>query len=209
VQRLKVTLGLVAKLRAHRLASPFSADHDLVFTTRSGGGFDHRNVGGRTLARAVDRAGLGALHDRAGNVVFTSPTFHALRHSHASALTAAGWDIEEVSSRLGHASVATTQRTYVHAFDAARRSDDRRRRLAAVYDGGAASTEASDGTTPQRTPEANSPVLRADSCAKHPAATSGYCCTAAQRPLMPLADPTSNEPPRCWIKRHQAGARKP
>jgi integrase len=50
----------------------------------------------------------------------------------ASALIAAGWEIEEVSARLGHTGVATTQRIYVHAFDAARRSDDRRERLAAL-----------------------------------------------------------------------------
>jgi integrase len=61
---------------------------------------------------------------------------HALRHSHASALIAAGWDIAEVSARLGHSSIATTQRIYVHQFDAARRSEDRRKRLAALYGAG-------------------------------------------------------------------------
>jgi integrase len=35
-------------------------------------------------------------------------TFHALRHSHASALIAAGLDIVSISSRLGHASPALT-----------------------------------------------------------------------------------------------------
>jgi integrase len=48
-------------------------------------------------------------------------------------VVAQGWDIEEVSARLGHADVGTTQRTYVHAFDAARRSSERRSRLAALY----------------------------------------------------------------------------
>jgi integrase len=57
---------------------------------------------------------------------------HALRHSHASALIAAGWDIAEVSARLGHSSIATTQRIYVHQFDAPRRSEGRRNRLAAL-----------------------------------------------------------------------------
>jgi integrase len=46
-----------------------------------------------------------------------------------------GWDIEEVSARLGHANVSTTQLIYVHAFDAARRSDDRRDRLGTLYPG--------------------------------------------------------------------------
>ena len=66
-------------------------------------------------------------------IVEHAPTFHSLRHSHGSALIAAGWDLEEVSARLGHADVGTTQRAYVHAYDAARRSDERRNRLAALY----------------------------------------------------------------------------
>jgi len=48
-------------------------------------------------------------------------TFHALRHSHASALIAAGMDIVSVSKRLGHASPALTLSVYGHMF----RPDDR------------------------------------------------------------------------------------
>jgi integrase len=48
-------------------------------------------------------------------------------------LIADGWDIEEVSARLGHANIATTQRIYVHAYDAARRSSGRRDRLGNMY----------------------------------------------------------------------------
>jgi integrase len=132
---LEVTPGLVGKLREHKIATAYSASHELVFTTRTGSGHDHRNIGGRVLARAVKRAGLQAVEDRHGAIVQPAPTFHDLRHSHASALIAQGWDIEEVSARLGHASVATTQRIYVHAFDAARRSDDRRSRLSKLYGG--------------------------------------------------------------------------
>ena len=80
----------------------------------------------------MTRAALGAVV-RNGTVVQPAPTFHTFRHSHASALIADGWDIDEVSARLGHANVATTQLIYVHAFDAARRSDDRRDRLAGLY----------------------------------------------------------------------------
>jgi len=43
-------------------------------------------------------------------------TFHALRHSHASALIAAGLDVVTVSRRLGHASPALTLSTYSHLF---------------------------------------------------------------------------------------------
>jgi integrase len=130
---LEVTRPLIGRLREHKIAAAGSAPHELVFTSRTGSGHDHRNIGGRVLARAVKRAGLEAVEDRHGVIVQPAPTFHDLRHSHASALIAQGWDIEEVSARLGHASVATTQRIYVHAFDAARRSGQRRERLAALY----------------------------------------------------------------------------
>ena len=43
-------------------------------------------------------------------------TFHALRHSHASALIAAGLDVVTISRRLGHASPALTLSTYSHLF---------------------------------------------------------------------------------------------
>jgi integrase len=130
---LEVTPELISRLREHKIATAHSAPHELVFTTRTGSGHDHRNIGGRVLARAVKRADLGAVEDRHGAIVQPAPTFHDLRHSHASALIAQGWDIEEVSARLGHSSIATTQRIYVHAFDAARRSSDRRARLTALY----------------------------------------------------------------------------
>ena len=129
---IEVTPGLVTKLRATKLAASASGDHDFVFVSRAGTPHDHRNIGGRVLARAVKRAGLEAV-ERGGQVVEHAPTFHNLRHSHGSALIAAGWDIEEVSARLGHANVATTMRAYVHEYEAARRSDDRRNRLAALY----------------------------------------------------------------------------
>ncbi|RTL63701.1 MAG: site-specific integrase [Hyphomicrobiales bacterium] len=43
-------------------------------------------------------------------------SFHALRHTHASALIAAGLDVVIVSRRLGHASPTTTLRVYAHLF---------------------------------------------------------------------------------------------
>jgi len=44
--------------------------------------------------------------------------FHALGHSSASALIAAGLDVGAVSRRLGHANPATTLRVYTHQFAA-------------------------------------------------------------------------------------------
>ena len=42
--------------------------------------------------------------------------FHALRHSHASALIASGLDVLTVSRRLGHGSPVITLNTYAHLF---------------------------------------------------------------------------------------------
>jgi integrase len=42
--------------------------------------------------------------------------FHALRHSHASALIAAGLDVVSVSKRLGHATPTITLNVYSHLF---------------------------------------------------------------------------------------------
>lgn len=131
-RHLEITPQLTSKLRAPKLAASKSTDHDFVFVSRAGTPHDHRNIAGRVLARAVDKAGLGPI-ERGGKVLEPSPTFHNLRHSHGSALIAASWDIEEVSARLGHANVSTTARIYVHEYDAARRSQHRRDRLAQMY----------------------------------------------------------------------------
>ena len=48
-------------------------------------------------------------------------TFHALRHTHASALIAAGLDVVKISRRLGHGNPTVTLRVYAHLFDT---SDD-------------------------------------------------------------------------------------
>jgi integrase len=42
--------------------------------------------------------------------------FHALRHTHASALIAKGLDVVQISRRLGHGSPVITLRTYGHLF---------------------------------------------------------------------------------------------
>jgi integrase len=53
-------------------------------------------------------------------------SFHSLRHTHASALIAAGLDVLSISRRLGHADASVTLRVYAHLFDRAK-SDDRAR----------------------------------------------------------------------------------
>jgi integrase len=49
-------------------------------------------------------------------------TLHALRHSHASQLIAAGMDVVSVARRLGHAKPSVTLNVYAHLFSS---SDDR------------------------------------------------------------------------------------
>jgi integrase len=44
-------------------------------------------------------------------------SFHAFRHTHASALIAAGLDVVAVSRRLGHSSPVVTLRIYAHLFN--------------------------------------------------------------------------------------------
>lgn len=49
-------------------------------------------------------------------------TVHGLRHSHVSLLINKKHDIFEVSKRIGHKSILTTQNTYGHLFDDAQRT---------------------------------------------------------------------------------------
>lgn len=64
----------------------------------------------RDWARSVAKLGLPRV------------TLHALRHTHASQLIAAGVDVVMISRRLGHASPTITLRVYAHLFAA---TDDR------------------------------------------------------------------------------------
>ena len=45
--------------------------------------------------------------------------FHALRHTHVSALIAAGVDVVQISRRIGHSSPTVTLNTYTHLFKTA------------------------------------------------------------------------------------------
>lgn len=49
-------------------------------------------------------------------------TIHGLRHSHVSLLISKKYDIFEVSKRVGHKSVKTTQDIYGHLFDDVQKS---------------------------------------------------------------------------------------
>jgi integrase len=133
---LEIGDHLGSELRRAKMAA---GGEGLVFVNRQGRPHDHRNIG-RILARAVEKAGLGG---------DAAPSMHSLRHTHASELIAAGWDLEEVSARLGHANVATTARIYIGGYDVGGRSEERRRRLVAM-EGVEALAEATGGTERDR-----------------------------------------------------------
>lgn len=135
---------LVTMLRAWRLATAYSSDADPVFASRTGQALDHRNVAQRGLARAAKDAGLD-------DADLPRLTFHALRHSHASAWIAAGGDLVELSARLGHRDPSITASIYSHEFEAAARSDERTARLDGMYGGLAASMAAADVSNGQQT----------------------------------------------------------
>lgn len=80
-------------------AGPVWTPSGLVFTTRSGEHLTHDRVR-RALQRVLSAAGLQRI----------SP--HALRHSHATLLIAAGIHMRVVQERLGHASYAITADLY-------------------------------------------------------------------------------------------------
>jgi integrase len=91
----------------HRLAMGMARleDDDLVFPMVDGSPYSPDKLS-RDWGHAVRDRKLPAAN------------FHTLRHSHASALIAAGLDIVTVSRRLGHGSPAITLRVYAHAFSA-------------------------------------------------------------------------------------------
>jgi integrase len=74
-----------------------------VFSTIEGWPLSPDNLS-RDWARVVAALGLPDV------------SFHALRHTHASALIARGIDVLTVSRRLGHSSPVVTLNTYAHLF---------------------------------------------------------------------------------------------
>ena len=67
-------------------------------------------VKGRVLNSMVN----GVLERYCKNLEIPVISIHGLRHTHASLLLFAGVSIASVARRLGHASMTTTQKTYIH-----------------------------------------------------------------------------------------------
>ena len=117
-RNIKIPSSVVAELRAHwtlqqeqrlKLGLGRAGDGDLVFPSWDGA---PRSPNATTVEwrRALAEFKLPAI------------SLHALRHTHASQLIAAGMDPVAVSRRLGHASPVITLGVYGHLFE---NSDDR------------------------------------------------------------------------------------
>ena len=90
---------IVQALRLWKLRAPPN-EHDLVFAAQEGTPTDVSNFHGRVWRPLLKAAEL------------PHGTFHALRHSYASALIAAGHSPKLVQTLMGHASAAFTLTTY-------------------------------------------------------------------------------------------------
>jgi integrase len=122
-RRIEAPDWLMAMLREVRMASPHSAEDDLVFCTATGSPHSHGNVLARGLYPALDRAGL------------PRTTFHSLRHTHASLWIKDGGDVITLSKRLGHANPQITMSVYADEIEEAADHSMRRARVNALFAG--------------------------------------------------------------------------
>jgi|SRR5215212_691010 len=109
-------------LRDHRMASPWSADTDLVFTSTVGTTMTYRRLS-EAMVRACKDAGLRGVSS------------HKLRHTFASILIYQGRDVVFVSRQLGHSKPTTTLNVYAHLFEAARQAAEARDQLGREFGG--------------------------------------------------------------------------
>jgi len=94
-----------ARQNEERIAARTWRDTDLVFPNRVGKPMDHNNLYYREYKPLLRRAGLEGF------------TFHALRHTFATALFSSGEHPKKVQSLLGHSSITQTMDTYSHLID--------------------------------------------------------------------------------------------
>lgn len=90
-------------LEAQRRKRPDASNSDFIFLSEEGTPILYRNVN-RVLKSMLKRAHCSN----------TKATAHSLRHTYGSYLIANGASVYNVSKLLGHSSVATTERVYLH-----------------------------------------------------------------------------------------------
>jgi integrase len=127
-RRVVIDDALKRRLAAHKLAQPQGCSW--VFPTMRGTPQGQANVV-RAFAKTVERAEIDS-----------SCTMHWLRHTHGSALIAAGWNVADVAVRLGD-SIDTVQSVYLHEFDREAREAQQRASLGSIL-------AADDGSTGQQ-----------------------------------------------------------
>jgi integrase len=116
--------GQLAPLKSRQSRRDIEITRSLAAEVKLAGGFSNRTYWTMLAAwtDAVERSGIESPY----------PVIHDLRHTHASKLIAAGWDPVEVAKRLGDR-IETILKTYLHEFDARRRSAERQAALEAMY----------------------------------------------------------------------------
>ena len=95
VRKIRIDWQLI--IQFSELVKPLP-DHDPIFSSKR----VFNSTANNFLARRCALAGIPII------------TIHGLRHTHASLLLFAGVSIASVARRLGHASMTTTQKTYLH-----------------------------------------------------------------------------------------------
>jgi integrase len=147
LRTIALSLTMVGKLRQHRLAMGRPFDGEFVFLRPAHVNAQYRAYSANWVTRlmrdARERAGIGPIM-RGREVIAGAPTPHDLRHTHASRLIAAGWDVVEVAARLGDR-IDTVLSVYAHEFDARRRRADQSERLEALYGSAMAATDSAKG----------------------------------------------------------------
>jgi len=112
IRRLTLPGSLVEALTIHRhkqaehralFGADYRDDLDLVFCDVAGNYLKPDSITAKACL-AAQKAG------------FQNVGIHTLRHSHASQLLSKGRSTTSVSKRLGHSSVATTEKIYAHAL---------------------------------------------------------------------------------------------
>lgn len=93
---------LVRILEEHREATPYQKPSDCICS----------HADGTFLIPQAFTKYCGSLMKRLGLAI----TLHGLRHTHATALIAAGVPVKVISERLGHSSVVITQDIYGHVL---------------------------------------------------------------------------------------------
>lgn len=117
LREIPIPRDLVEALSAH-IGTYGLGEHDLIFTSPTGGFIRRSTFSSKVWRPAVKAAGL-----REGT------RFHDIRHYYASLLIRHGESVKTVQKRLGHATAQETLDTYGHLWPD---SDDRTRSIAAL-----------------------------------------------------------------------------